>query len=733
MRRRFQGQSFLYLPLLLSFLPAWSALNFYTYRIQQNVVRANSNGAGTDSTYTSYELTRLGSVTLEASILNLTSHGSYLSVVEEATLTGNIENRPHDITGDFLFQGSLPIPALAAVHGFSVYHGDSVYAATLRKQVYSLDDRFLDSTELRSTLDGRVAFLQQLSDRSFEATFSHLTLEEPVRVRIRYDLPFPGAPGSQIRVPVVFHPSGAPPRQAQIAFAEKAQGYPRLRWLGPTGKVDLDDNGSHTLAYAAEYLFQRDEAPAVAAVLQRTGFAGGEAAGEYLLFNGGLTDSLSDILTRRMEVAFWWRWNPPFAFVEMQNGLKTLSAAGRLVAAEAKAMKQVITGMASHGHRFGLMHSIVGKDPVWLPPAEEGSDGYRELLDYLDGFTEQRLYADYKDYQDPRPDWEAAAWRDSGEVAAGRREFLEQLGTIRAGFGSDADILRHIELLGSGQAPVSEIDLKDPGPVEGILDSVTISHVFGSWLGVNLSASLRTKANEDLRPVTMDADLGFGPLTLMLPVFQPSSMEYRAFAGGRSYAIVMPFGSGQGREAVLKAGAGFADTLQLQGIDALGRKTRIHTLHPRMLRVEEDSGLARLWAADPDRISDRSEPDLGMRYGILSKGSYFAAGLGEGRLDPGSGVPLRKSIRMAGGGVFRVRGGQLVFASGVPAAAGGWLDVFDLRGRWLGRIDLAPFRTGSGFAIPLDRLARFGASRLVLILRGAGKARPFTLALGGRP
>jgi hypothetical protein len=88
---------------------------------------------------------------------------------------------------------------------------------------------------------------------------------------------------------------------------------------------------------------------------------------------------------------------------------------------------------------------------------------------------------------------------------------------------------------------------------------------------------------------------------------------------------------------------------------------------------------------------------------------------------------------MAGGGVFRVRGGQLVFASGAPAAAGGWLDVFDLRGRWLGRIDLAPFRTGSGFAIPLDRLARFGASRLVLILRGAGKARPFTLALGGRP
>src|SRR4051812_1585966 len=87
---------------------AQAALDFHTYRIQKNVDRVLRDGKYVDSVSISYELTRLGSSSLEASSLTLTSHGSYLSVVEEATLTGNTEDRPHNITQDFLLQGSLP-------------------------------------------------------------------------------------------------------------------------------------------------------------------------------------------------------------------------------------------------------------------------------------------------------------------------------------------------------------------------------------------------------------------------------------------------------------------------------------------------------------------------------------------------------------------------------------------------------------------------------------------------
>src|SRR3954467_11198841 len=111
-----------------------AALDFDTYRIIKQHVQVKHDTVTMDSTSITYELTRLGSVSLEASSITLTSHGSYLGVVEEATLTGNIEYRPHDITRDFLLQGNLPIPPLAAVHSLTAMHGDTLFTAHLRKQ-----------------------------------------------------------------------------------------------------------------------------------------------------------------------------------------------------------------------------------------------------------------------------------------------------------------------------------------------------------------------------------------------------------------------------------------------------------------------------------------------------------------------------------------------------------------------------------------------------------------------
>jgi hypothetical protein len=212
---------------------ALAALDFHTYRIIKETVKVQRGDERVDSTRVSYLLTRLGTASLEASSLTLTSHGSYLSIVEEATLTGNVENRPRDITHDFLLQGSLPIPPLAAVHSLSALHGDTLFQASLRKSVYSLNDVFFDTTALRATLDGRVAFLQQLSDRGFEATFTRLSLGEPVRVRIAYDLPFSGAPGSPVRIPILLHPAGQPPRQCQITFFEAAKACRRCNGWRP--------------------------------------------------------------------------------------------------------------------------------------------------------------------------------------------------------------------------------------------------------------------------------------------------------------------------------------------------------------------------------------------------------------------------------------------------------------------------------------------------------------------
>ncbi len=721
--------------------PVVAALDFDTYRIVKEIVQVTPKGGGelVDSTRITYELTRLGSTSLEDLSLTLTSHGSYLTVVEEAVLTGNIENRPHDITGDFLLQGSLPIPPLAAVHALSAIHSDTIFTAKLHKMTYSLNDYFMDTTALKSTLNSRVAFLQQLSDVSFEATFSKLTLGASLQVRIAYDIPFPGGPGAVLRIPVLFHPSGNVPKQAHITFFEKTKNVPSLQWLSASGHITLNDSGSHTVAYQKEFLFRRDENIKTVVTLQTTTHESGKTKGNYLLFKGGLNDSLMNLLSRPLEVTFLWRWNPPYNLVEIQGGLKTLSAMGQLAALEAKTLKQIILEYAPKGHCFGLMRSAPGFTDTFFPPAAEGSADYLKLLAYLDQFTEQQIYTDFKDFKNDKPEWAPTVWADSGEILKSRNSFLSALDRIRKGFSTGPEPLRHIEMIGIGTAPASLIDLQDPKLIESVIDSVTLSNVLAPWLGVDFNAALKLKANDNLRALIVKSPLAIGLPPLLFPVFQPTSVEYNAFTPTRSQAVMLPFDSNAEREAIFKAAGPFADTVQLQGIDVLGRKTRVVTLKPRRLDATADSGLARLWAADPDRISEMTEVDLGMRYGILTKGTYLGAGIEDASaFIPGSsGTPiLPKIIQVWSGRTFRIDKnflriegqGKLLWTVGrLPN-----LEVYDLRGRLILSLSLAEFRSGGGFAIPLERLQNLGQVRLFLVLRGPRGMQSFTLNVGSR-
>jgi len=724
----------------LAFSTAFAALDYDSYRVvdARKTVR---DGDGNDSTYTlrTYELTRLGPVSLEASKLDVTSHGSYLAIVEEATLVGNLDSKPHDITQDFLFQGTLPIPALAAVHELSVWHGDTVFQGHLKKSIYSWNDSFFDTTALAYTLDHRVAFLQRLNETVYEVTFTRLALGEPIRVRVAYDLPMSGAPGATLQVPLLFAPSGKAPRQVQIHFTEMAEDLPALQWLNAQGRITLDHQGTHTVEYQASYTFRRDEKVSTVVTLQSSEFASGSLRGDYLLFKGGLNDSLMTLLSRPLEVTFFWRWNPPYALVEMRDGLKTLSGMGQMAVLQAKAMKQVIEELGPRGHRFGLFHSQPGRPDVEFKPAPAGSDETKALIHYLDGFQEQALYEAYKNYRDTSVDWATETWQDSSAFFKTQQNFFATLKHLREGFGSSGESLRHIEMIGLGPVKTTAFDWTDPATTEEALGEVTMASVWGAWPGIAMEATLKAKANENLRAVSLEAPAALQLPPLFFPVFQPTSVEYRAFTAAGSHAVILPFHIRAEREAVIKGGTPFSDTVQLQGIDALGRKTRILTLNPRRLKQADDSGLARLWAADPDRIAEQSEVELGMRYGILTLGTYWTASVSDGILSevlpPGSNSSpiLPKSFSISRTAIFSLQGNALrISANALGPVNSGFLEVYDLRGKLLVRLDLRPFRRGNGYWIPLAELRLLGWRQCLLVLRGQGRMHSFPLALGVR-
>jgi hypothetical protein len=688
-----------------------------------------------------YELTRLGSSSLESSTLTVTSQGGYLQVVEEAILTGNLEVRPNDITQDFLLQGTLPLPPLAAVHALTVYHGDTAFSANFKKMVYSVNEVFFDSTVLQTTLNSRVAFFQQLTDDVYEMTLAKLSLGEPVRVRIAYVLPFPGAPGTSVQVPVLFHPSGLAPRNVQITFyeAESGRSLPPVQWLSPQGRVSLNHQATHTLAYQSAYVLRRDEAPQTQVTLQSTHFETGRFKGHYLLFKSGLSDSLMTLLSRPLETVFFWRWNAPYDFITRVDGLKALSSNGHMAVLQARAIKQAMQELGKRGHKVGLYHSRTDKPDVFLTPKATTDNA---LYAYLDGFDEIGIFEAFKNHQDTTLPWAPSAWQDSSAYAKSQAHFLATVGQIKQALTQQSGVLTHIEMLGIGFGEPGTHALTDSSRLEEILGETTMAQVLASWPGVNLNRILRTQTNQNLRPVQITG-WGAGLPPLLFPVFQPTTVEYRVFSNGHSHSLVMPFQQSAERQAMIKANSTFADSVHLLGTDALGGKTRILTLSPRQIRRSQDSGLARLWAADPNRVAESLESDLGMRYGILSKASFFAASVGEGRFEASwesETIPvLPKRFISRPQSRFWVAGGHLRITH-----ASHWtqpmLELYDMRGRLLLRINLAEYWDGQAFVVPLERLkalsagsiASKGGLRVTAVLRFAGRNQTFTFNLAGQ-
>ena len=737
------SKTFLYFTALFFLIAsvAHAAMDFNSYAITKNTISHTLNGVTSESTQVSYELTRLGSTSLAASNITITSHGSYLSILEEATLTGNIDNRPHDITKDFLFQGSLPIPPLAALHSLAAIHGDTLFPAKLHKMTYSLDDSFFDTLALQSTLNDRVAFLQQLSDHSFEATFTKLSLGEPLRIRIEYDLPFPGAPGTFIHVPVLFDPSGDTPRQIQITFFEEAQNYPALQYLSDNGRVTLNTAGTHTFDYKKAFEFKRDENPKTIATFQRSTFESGKLKGNYLLFKTGLNDSLMNLLTTPLEVTFLWRWNPPYNFVEFQNGLNTLSPLGQMAVTEARTLKQIILEMTPRGHRFGLFHSIPDQDPHFFPPAEINSDGYKKLLDYLDQFTETQIFNNYKDVKNNNLAWSASPWSDSTAILKSQSDFVNTLSKINAAFSHRSGILKHIEMIGLGSTPTTLIDLNDPKKIESLMDSTTLSNILATWPGIDLTQILNYKLNHNLRPLTINSPLAAGLSPLLFPVFQPTSIEYRAFTSSHSHAVVLPFKINAERECIIKSENAFEDTLELQGINELGQKTRILNIDPRISSSFTDSSLARLWAADPDRISEITEVDIGSRYGILTKGTYWSAGIHDGTkyvaksTQPNTIGILPKNFQMRSGIAYSLNKNYLrIFKSTQSpneSSSFNRIEIYNLRGQLILSLNLNQFINGDAFDIPLQLLKNANQGTLLIVLSSPQKMQAFKITMGG--
>lgn len=702
-------------------LPAGAYVDFYGYRgaVPQNdsIVR--------------YTQKLLGYSELETSEISVIPRGTYLDITEDAWISSDVNNL--NITGlteDFMFKGTIPVPAEATVTGLQTWRGNTMYRAGLKKSEYISDASFNDSVSLQESLDSRIALLQQHSETIFEITLTRVSLGDNIHVRIRYLLrPTEGQTGTYT-IPVLFHTAhGSNPKYQKFSVAadDNKRSY-TLRTS--SGEIKLSDTTTVMVPFMSTLHLTRLTDKNSTMTLSE--FTSGAYRGNYLMVNTGVTDSIVARLSKPIATVFIWRWNGPQPMTTYKNQIRTLSDYARSIIDQARKIKQTVAALNKLGNSCALLHSIDGNDRYAFISDGLVDSTDSEVTEYLESMNELDIYDRYKDEESSSPDWIVTEQGNTTVIERSRNEFITALTDAKDILSKSGSVsFKHIVVITTGNAPDNH--LKDFSESTGeLLDSISIDLRSVSWRGVDM-ATIETE-----KKIYSWNDFRF-------PAFNPVTLQLTVTNAEQPYSF--PLDSDDWKTALTftaRTGPTWDTLLQWEGFDAEGTPTRTITETPTVFRFHADSGLAKLWAGDGDHIAESEAIHPGGTFGILTKATFLQATTADMSEELSSTVPFlsddeiyapreisakNKKAKINRKVSLRLTNGILHISNPGTFTT---LSVFDLQGRLLMQIDLENYRRSiNNYLIPLARLLKRNGLRMsVLRLSGNGTSRIFNIING---
>jgi hypothetical protein len=705
------------LPLLAGLIvPLQASVDFYSYlrnvQIQRKWLNDSVDYYDTTITYTQR---KLGPVQLEISEISVIPRGSYLDIVEDAWISGNVnETNIQNLTEDYYIKGTLPVPGKAAVTGLLTWKGDTCYKSTLQPSKYNFDASYLDSITLRQALDSKIALLQQHTETTYEVTFARITLGERKHVRIRYLLPNTGSGAATYAIPVLFHsPATKPPRFVQMTVHANNSDLSYAVHT-PSGDMPVLDTATVSVPYAPQVTL--NYWPQLTSTMHLTTFDEGPMKGRYLLLNTEVTDSLLARLSKPIQTMFIWRWNAPQTFIDYSNQMKTLSGDAYSAIDQALAVKSAVRTLQKRGYRCGLIHSIEGDSTLAFQSRAIDENSGQAIIDYLSKFDEQYLFSKYSNAPDPLPVWVPRQVTAEALIEKARSDFLSQISYSVKLLRDFADY-RHIVVLSTGNppAPYSK-NIQDT--LTQLLDSATVDLYDAVWRGVDMRESIPAETKQKLKPY-----LGF-----YFPMFFPATVQLSVANGPNPYLFPLD-GIKPGSFAVTIRAADQWDTVfNWKGFASDGEITATYSSRPMIFTPENDSGLAKVWAKDESHLTEIEEIYPGGTFGIVTKATYLQATINDISPAVARGVPFlqdeeihvqRTGIiaakkRCAAAGISaRYARGVLLITAPVPLSR---IEFYDLTGRKIGVVSLDRFAWGQGsFRIALNTLGFLKARKMVVM------------------
>ena len=727
--------------ILLSSPSAFCYLNYYSY--QKNPV---------DSTDTSLTEVPIGSVQLENSEIIITPKGSYLDVVEDAWLSGNISlTGNNDLVNLQFFTGTVSLPTRSVIVGVMIWNNNTALQANLYPAVYSNKKTYPDSQSIASGNKSNLCSVMQLTATDYQVKITNVKVGEAKHVRIRYLMPNSGSATSRYQVPVVFdeqYSSGYyydpynygyyqtisfNPSKIKLTINASAQN--KFILTGNQLSMKVSDTSINMVPYQTPFVLTADSAGA--SVIQLTTFANGSWQGNYFLLNTLVPDTVIGGLSQSVETIFLWRWNAPKTFTETYNGIKNLSAYGQSAVSQAQSISQVCGLLTARGQKAGLVHSIESKPSTVFSLSSKNDASYTQLQAYLARFDANYFLTGQFSNDFTKPSWAPREAVTSGGKDSSKLELLHSL-TLSVGlYSSKSGVLHHLVIISSG--PIANVQATvTKAEIDSLLKNVTCDASSAQWQDVNFSQVVSSAQQQNLQSYA-----GY-----FFPVFQPDHVSLGIASGSEKFTFLLAPTPNDTLALTAKSLNPWDTVFTWTGYSAAGQKTGSMATVPVINKVVSDSGIVKIWAGDPNRLSDNVEENLGGVYGILTKGFWLQAGARDSVSNAGKTVPYLadSQITMPAEIVsdklsvkklpaqfsYHVSDGFLFLELPVNGS-NCILTIVDMMGRCILKTNLTAFGTTGMYRIPLSRFANNRFSQMYCAkIQGEGFQKNFILFKGDR-
>ncbi|MFP4242724.1 MAG: hypothetical protein ACLFQB_12420 [Chitinispirillaceae bacterium] len=674
----------------------------YTYGTFKDI-RYDYNEGRYDTVYVSRVVsqTKLNAVSVE-----LQPRGSYMDVTESAVISPSI-TKDGSPRPPYYILGEISLPEGTSIVGFAVSGDTTFHSAKVLPE-------FPRDYEVDTTLGDDLASLKRLNNHGnrYQLRLDSVEPGREYKIQLRYLVPNRGKAAPSYSLSILNH-SFDNPGFFELKYSAASTTVPYKLEIAEKS-YPFSDGMAIQVPY--QQYFEIKSTDSADSKMHTTIFEDESWAGKYLIFNTSVPDTVIASMSKAIETVFLWRWNSPSSFVikNRHSDYSFITGYGRQAVSQASSIREMVQYLTQTGNKTGMVHSIQYKEPEVFPLCDNQGSAFAKLDGYLSQFTEDYfLNSGYFEY-DIQPDEPVP----TGPVDSSKAEFKRSLNLVHGLYSDGNGVLKHLIVVCAGPVQISR-DMITIEEIDTLLGDISVDCENAVWRDV--SFNLVKNISPEYEPVRLGS--------FSFPEFRPGSMILNVRSDSKEYSF--PVTPDQASFSIVAKSQGEWDPeLTWDGFSSSGDPLGSVKTNASLFEAENDTGLVKIWASSADRLSEKEETDIGLKYGVISETSslrifstfksYDSTTTAFASASPvywkestdASAPDVSAGIRVPF--CCRVQKGQLKIAlpGNEPVKR---VRIYSLSGKLLADLNPADYKSASGYIIPRSCLRTIANNSTVVI------------------